>query len=110
MASSVRFDVIDLYGLSYAGKMHHTSITNLRDHLKETLAKATSGEPVTVTDRGRPIVRIIAVDSTTDQLQDLIAAGKVTAPRRQMQRIDGSAVTTEPEKSVADLLIDQRNQ
>jgi prevent-host-death family protein len=107
---SVQSRPSQLYGLGYTEAVHTTSITNLREHLKETLELATGGEPVTVTDRGRPIVRITAVDSSTDPLQDLIAAGKVTPPTREKKRIDRTRVTTEPTESVADLLTDQRNR
>ena len=57
--------------------MAHVGIRDLRDHLSRELERVRSGEELTVTDRGRPIARLVPVDGP-HTLDRLIAEGLVT--------------------------------
>lgn len=61
-----------------------TGIRELRDGLSRHLATVRSGRTVTVTDHGRPVARIVPVD-TPSPLERLVAEGRIRpapAPRR----------------------------
>jgi prevent-host-death family protein len=81
-------------------------IRDLKNDLSGYIDRVRSGEQVVVTDRGRPVARIVPLDAATDRLADLVAAGLVRPPsdptrRRTPQRIKAKG-------SVSDLVADQR--
>lgn len=49
----------------------------LRQHASRYLARVRAGETIEVTDRGRPVARLVPVDETWE---DLIASGFVNPP------------------------------
>lgn len=56
-------------------------VRELKTHLSRFLALVREGQPVVVTDRGKPIARITPVPTEKDlpaRLQQLIAEGRVT--------------------------------
>lgn len=57
--------------------MAEAGIRDLRDHLSRYLERVQAGEQFTVTDRGRPIARLIAVDEP-EAFDRLVADGLVT--------------------------------
>jgi prevent-host-death family protein len=57
-------------------------IRELRDGLSRHLAQVRTGHTITVTDRGKPIARIVPVNRPT-KLQQLVAEGKVRPPRQR---------------------------
>ena len=57
--------------------MAEAGIRDLRDHLSRYLERVRSGEELTVTDRGKPIARLVPVDGP-NTLDRLIAEGLVT--------------------------------
>jgi prevent-host-death family protein len=54
-------------------------IRELRDHLSAYVARAQAGSEVTVTDRGRPVARLVPHDRA-DRLQELVDRGLVRPP------------------------------
>lgn len=50
-------------------------VRELRQHASRYLQRVASGESIEVTDRGRPVARLVPV--TGDSWQDLINAGEV---------------------------------
>jgi prevent-host-death family protein len=53
-------------------------IRELKAHLSHTLQQVKAGETVTITERGKPIGRIVPVESSLeDRMQELIAAGVI---------------------------------
>lgn len=65
-----------------------TSLAALQASLSRFLARVKIGEEVLVTERGRPIARIVPVSVPSPEgLEDLIRAGVVRPPR---QRLDPS--------------------
>jgi prevent-host-death family protein len=83
-------------------------IRELRDHLSSWLEVVASGREITVTDRGRPVARIVPVTGRS-KLDQLIAEGKVRPPLRSPE----PANVRPPipvEGSVSDLVIEQRKR
>ncbi len=56
--------------------MTETGIRELRDHLSRFLERVRAGEELTVTDRGRPVARLVPVDSA-NTFGRLVAEGLV---------------------------------
>jgi prevent-host-death family protein len=82
-----------------------TGIRDLRDHLSRYLERVRAGEELTVTDRGRPIARLVPVDGprTFDRL---VAEGLVTpAGTRDRERPTTRVAATGP---VSELVAEQR--
>ena len=68
------------------GSVMDVGIRELRDSLSKHLAAVRAGRTLTVTDRGRPVARIVPVGVPTS-LEKLLAEGKVTpATRRKATR------------------------
>lgn len=61
-----------------------TSIANLKASLSEFLAGVKAGEEVVVTDRGRPVARIVPYDPGGDELDDLVRTGRVRRARSSL--------------------------
>lgn len=56
--------------------MDRIGVRELRQHASRYLARVLQGESIEVTDRGRPVARLVPIHA--DPWADLIAAGKVT--------------------------------
>lgn len=81
-------------------------IRDLKNNLSRYLDRVREGDEVIVTDRGRPIARLAALDQATDRLAELVATGAVRKPKgdtrhRPVRRI-------KPKGLVSDLVSDQR--
>ncbi len=57
--------------------MAEAGIRDLRDHLSRYLERVQAGEELTVTDRGRPIARLVPVDEPRP-FDRLLAEGLIT--------------------------------
>jgi prevent-host-death family protein len=83
-------------------------VRELRDHLSAWLEAVASGREITVTDRGRPVARIVPVTGRS-RLDQLIADGLVSPATRPAE----SAYARPPipvKGSVSDLVIEQRKR
>jgi prevent-host-death family protein len=58
-----------------------TTIATLKASLSELLAHVKAGEEVVVTDRGRPVARIVPYDPGGAELDDLVRTGHVRRSR-----------------------------
>ncbi len=56
--------------------MDRIGVRELRQHASRYLTRVANGETLEVTDRGRPVARLVPIGS--DAWTDLVAAGKVT--------------------------------
>ncbi len=56
--------------------MESIGVRELRQHASRYLERVAHGESLEVTDRGRPVARLVPV--TTDNWADMMASGKVT--------------------------------
>lgn len=83
-------------------------IRELRDHLSAWLEAVASGREITVTDRGRPVARIVPVTGRS-KLEQLIAEGKVRPPLRPPEPARARPAIP-VEGSVSDLVIEQRKR
>lgn len=79
---------------------------DLKNQLSRYLDRVQAGEEVIVTDRGRPIARLSALDHSTDRLAELIAAG-VVRPATSASRTR-PARRIKPKGPVSGLVADQR--
>ncbi len=77
----------------------------LKNNLSSYLERVRGGEQVVVTDRGRPIARLIGVEASTDHLADLIEAGVVRPAARARGKLPKRITST---GAVSDLVSDQR--
>ena len=78
---------------------------DLKNNLSRYLDRVRNGDEIVVTDRGRPVARLLAIDASTDRLSDLIEAGLVrpaVRPRRALSKPIKTAGT------VSDLVAEQR--
>jgi prevent-host-death family protein len=85
--------------------MAEAGVRDLRDHLSRHLERVRAGEELIVTDRGRPIARLVPIDgaNTFDQL---VAEGIVTpAVTRGRDRPASRVAATGP---VSELVAEQR--
>lgn len=83
------------------------AVTELRAHLSEWLARARDGEDVVVTDRGQPVVRLVALDRATT-LERLTADGVIARPDRPHRPRATGRPRPRPRRSVADRVSEQR--
>ncbi|WP_250007776.1 type II toxin-antitoxin system Phd/YefM family antitoxin [Actinoplanes sp. M2I2] len=60
--------------------MERVSVRELSRHTSRVLARVRAGDPVEITDRGRPIARLIPMGGDRSVLAELVAAGRAVAP------------------------------
>jgi prevent-host-death family protein len=58
--------------------MQHIGVGELRQHASRYLALVARGEQIEVTDRGRPLARLVPIQSTP--WEDLVISQRVAAP------------------------------
>jgi prevent-host-death family protein len=61
-----------------------TSVALLKASLSELLAGVKAGGEVIVTERGRPVARIVPYESAGAELDDLVRAGQVRRSRSHL--------------------------
>lgn len=92
--------------------MRTIGIAELKAQLSETLARVKAGEEVTVTEHGRPIVRIVPlrVSSPAAATQDLVRTGILRPPEKgldeafwKLQRAEARPARDEDEREEAGL-------
>ena len=80
-------------------------VRDLKNNLSRYLNRVRDGEEVLVTDRGRPVARLLSVDASSDRLADLIADGLVRPAALRRRRLPKPIQTA---GSVSDLVSAQR--
>jgi len=73
--------------------MDTIGVRQLRQAASELLRRVAAGESIIVTDRGRPVARLVPI-ARSGGVADLIAADRVRMPRRRMR--DAQAPITPP--------------
>lgn len=81
-------------------------IRELRDQLRRWLDAVERGEEVTITERGRPIARLIGA-STPAPYERLVTEG-VIAPAARPRRPDSAHRRVKTQGTVSDLVPEQR--
>ena len=83
------------------------AVTELRAHLGRWIDAARDGNDVVITDRGTPVARIVALDSTS-VLDRLTAEGVISRPARSTRPIAGGGSRPKPKRPVADIVSEPR--
>ncbi len=83
-------------------------ISTLRAELSRWIERVRAGEEVVVTDRGTPVARLVPVDSAP-LLDDLIAQGVLSRPRRSDRPAARGAARVQARGPVADIVSEQRD-
>ena len=83
------------------------AVTELRAHLGQWIDAARDGNDVIITDRGTPVARIVALDSTP-VIDRLTAQGIISRPTRSSRPIAGGRSRPKPRRPVADIVSEQR--
>jgi prevent-host-death family protein len=81
-------------------------VRELRGELKRWLALVRGGQEIVITERGRPIARLVGVEGTGG-LNRLVSAGLVRLPSTP-RRSAGGIERVKARGSVADLVREQR--
>lgn len=85
--------------------MREAGIRDLRDHLSRYLERVQGGEELTVTDRGRPIARIVPVAEPA-VYERLVAEGVIEPAPDGERRRPGRPILADG--TVSDLVAEQR--
>lgn len=83
------------------------AISALRAELSSWIERARAGEDVVITDRGTPVVRLVAVGGAS-VLEDLVARGVIGKPTRAERPSARDLVRVRARGPVADLVGEQR--
>jgi len=60
--------------------MERIGVRELRQNASRYLARVANGEAIEVTDRGRPIARLVPVPSGENALTELLRSGRLKTP------------------------------
>lgn len=82
-------------------------VRDLRNHLSRWLDAVAEGREIVVTDRGRPVARLVGVDGGA-AYDRLVAQGLIQPPRAPRTRIDPTKLVKSRGASVSDLVKEQR--
>ena len=84
-------------------------IRELKARLSTYLQQVKAGSTVVITDRGKPVGRIIPIKPSVDeQMQELLQTGLVAWSGRKLAAIDPVA-QTRGKRTIADLLLEDRD-
>jgi prevent-host-death family protein len=60
--------------------MESIGVRELNQNTSQVLARVSGGESIEITDRGRPIARLVPVGDDRSSLAKLVATGRAVAP------------------------------
>jgi prevent-host-death family protein len=92
--------------------MKTASVAELKARLSEFLAAVRRGDDVVVTDRGRPVARLTALDPGEDaRMTALVRSGAVRPSRRRPDpaRFEAGAIA-DPEGRLMKALLEERSE
>jgi len=99
---TVRFVLLEMYT-----SVMDVAVTELRAHLGRWIDAARDGNDVVITDRGTPVARIVALDSTS-VIDRLTEQGIISRPTRASRPVAGDRPRPTPKRPVADIVSQQR--
>ena len=83
------------------------AVADLRARLGHWIDVARDGTDVVITDRGTPVARIVALESTP-LIERLTAQGVISRPSRTARPVAGDRARPKPKRPVADIISEQR--
>ena len=83
------------------------AVTELRAQLSRWIEAAREGTDVVITDRGTPVARIVALDSTS-VIERLTAEGIISRPNSSLRPEAGEQPRPTPKRPIADIISEQR--
>jgi prevent-host-death family protein len=81
-------------------------VRELKNNLSAYLDEVADGATIVVTERGKPVARIVGIDQPTSHLAELIAAGVVQPPTSRVRHRPAKLI--EAIGTVSDLVAEQR--
>lgn len=60
--------------------METIGVRELNQHTGKVLARVSRGETIEITDRGRPVARLVPIHADHSMLAGLVATGRAVAP------------------------------
>lgn len=82
-------------------------IRELQQNASKVVARAAAGEAVEITDRGRPVARLVPLAGTT--LDQLTAAGRLRPRRRALAELPDLVEVAEGAPSASQVLAELRD-
>ena len=90
------------------------SVGRLKAQLSHFLRRARAGEPVVVTDRGRPVARLVGLEGEAaleSRLDELVQAGLARRPSRPLPEVFLRAPRpSDPEGRSLDAVLEERGE
>ena len=91
--------------------MISAGVKDVKNNLSRLLARVKAGEEVLITERGRPVARIVKENNEAKSiraaLEPLVRKGLITLPGRSILK-DGISAVEVPGKPVSDMVIEDR--
>lgn len=94
------------HGMNVATTRSEVGIRELKNGLSGYIDRVRGGEEVIVTDRGRPVARLSAIDASRDRLAELVAQGVVRPPSSPDRYLPKRRIKAKG--SVSELVAEQR--
>lgn len=92
----------------YRGRMREIGIRELRQHASRYVQAAGAGEPITVTDRGTPVAKLVPLSPLEAHLADVIRRHRLRPPSRPRRRYSDDTRLTGP--ALSPLLDEDREE
>lgn len=89
--------------------MQQVATSQLRANLSEWIKRVRDGEEVVVTDRGIPVVRLLAVDGES-AMERLIREGVVSRPKTTERLVATGRPRPRPTRPVSEIVSEQRGE
>ncbi len=87
--------------------MAEVGIRALKQNASQVVARAAAGDVITVTDRGRPVARIVPI--RTSRIQELLGAGVGTARTMALADLSAPRAARRGEETPSDVLQELRD-
>lgn len=86
--------------------MRKAGIRELKQNASAVVAEVVAGEIVTITDRGRPVARLVPIRS--DSLDELVEAGRARPARRRLAELGPPPRRAADERDLSAVLREMR--
>lgn len=86
--------------------MKIAGIRELKQNASEVVAAASAGEVITITDRGRPVARLVPLSSGV--VPSLVEAGRARRPRRRLAELGAAPRRGKGDRPLSDVLAEMR--